>query len=261
LSADQTLDQRNADFWNELCGDSLARSIGATGRTRDDLARFDAAYLDLYPYLSRYIPAEGLHGQRVLEIGLGYGTLGQLLHARGADYVGVDLSPGPAEMMRYRGAVALRGSALHLPFASGEFDYVYSIGCLHHTGDLARAVAEVRRVLRNGGHAVVMLYNARSARQAYLKAKELARGLRERRSADGSEEARAAYDSDSQGRAAPHTDFVSAGEARKLFSDFRSITIDRRNLTAGRLPEPRAWLLASRLDRIVGLDLYVRARA
>ena len=58
----------------------------------------------------------------------------------------------------------VQGSALELPFDEGTFDDVYSIGCLHHTGDLVRAVSEVRRVLRPDGRAVVMLYNRHSLR-------------------------------------------------------------------------------------------------
>ena len=36
---------------------------------------------------------------------------------------------------------AVQASVLELPFEDATFDYVYSIGCLHHTGDLERSVA------------------------------------------------------------------------------------------------------------------------
>ncbi len=45
----------------------------------------------------------------------------------------------------------MRASVLELPFEDGTFDYVYSIGCLHHTGDLERSVQEVHRVVVPGG--------------------------------------------------------------------------------------------------------------
>ena len=63
----------------------------------ESLARFDRAYLDIYPYLERYLPWHS--GERLLEIGLGYGTVGQLLAQRGTDYHGLDISPGPVAMM------------------------------------------------------------------------------------------------------------------------------------------------------------------
>src|ERR1700704_2730176 len=96
----QHLDQANADFWSELCGSHLARTVGVDDASAGSLARFDQAYLDLYPYLQRYLPWHS--GERVLEIGLGYGTVGQLLAARGLDYHGLDISPGPVAMTQHR---------------------------------------------------------------------------------------------------------------------------------------------------------------
>src|SRR5205814_4952916 len=98
-----------------------------------------------------------LSRKRVLEIGLGYGTLGQLIATRGADYHGADIASEPVGMMRQRLSwlglpkdQVVQASVLELPFADGAFDYVYSIGCLHHTGDLERSVQEVYRVLAPG---------------------------------------------------------------------------------------------------------------
>jgi SAM-dependent methyltransferase len=267
---DPALDARNADFWDELCGTTLALAVGATGRTPDDLHRFDYAYLDFYPYLLEYVP-EDLTGNRVLEVGLGYGTLGSVLVERGASYTGVDIAPGPVEMMRHRIELAGRSeecdsreaSALELPFPDAEFDSVYSIGCLHHTGDLARAVAEVRRVLRPGGRAVVMVYDRLAARRVFRAPFRAAARLFRR---DTDERMRAMYDKDSAGRAAPHTDFVSAAEARRLFSDFRSTKIQRRNISVPYVPRgpirvARRALLATRIDQFIGLNLYIRAVA
>jgi SAM-dependent methyltransferase len=184
-----SLDERNTAFWNELCGSALARQLGIQDASPESLARFDAAYLAIYPYLERYLDAP-LAGREVLEIGLGYGTLSGELMRRGARYHGVDLARGPVEMVRARlartGATdveerVVQASALELPFPDARFDYVYTIGCLHHTGDLPRAVAEVHRVLKHGGTAVVMLYNRHSWRQLRQVAlPALLRGARSR---------------------------------------------------------------------------------
>lgn len=216
-------DRRNAQFWNELCGTTLARQVGATDGSTDSLRRFDRAYLQMYPYLDRYLPGR-VSGRRVLEIGLGFGTVGQLLAERGADYVGVDLAEGPVAMMRERLRHAglddptrrvVQASALALPFEAETFDHVISIGCLHHTGDLRRAVTEVHRVLAPGGRALVMVYNGRSLRRLWGR-------LRSGWGRDD-EAARAAYDVDSKGRAAPTTQFVSRRRARELFGDFKHV--------------------------------------
>jgi len=59
-------------------------------------------------------------------------------------------------------------SVLDLPHPDESLECVVSIGCLHHTGALPRAVAEVERVLRPGGTAVAMLYNRHSLRRLSL---------------------------------------------------------------------------------------------
>jgi len=267
-------DVRNAAFWNELCGSGLARSLGITDQTPESLRKFDEAYMALYPYLSSYVTEQDLKGKRLLEIGLGYGTLGQIIARRGCQYHGLDIAHGPVEMMRYRlallgqegGGRVQEGSALDIPFPEGTFDYVYSIGCLHHTGDLPKAVSEVYRVLAAGGKAVVMLYNRRSFRKlAQLRTRYLWELLtRRRRPGSFGEAVRARYDSNSAGNAAPHTDFVSRSDVRRhLFERFSSIRIDVQNfdgyvLFRRRIVIPRERLLGN-IARVLGTDLYIVA--
>jgi len=261
---------RNAAFWDELCGSHLARQLGVVDASPESLARFDEAYLGLYPYLLGYFPAEQVAGRRLLEIGLGYGTLGEALARRGADYHGIDIAAGPVGMLRARleriaGArpeQVQQGSALALPFPDDHFDEVVAIGCLHHTGDLFGAIAEVRRVLRPSGRLVVMVYNRRSLRRA-LSAPRLALARRRDR-AQADVTLRARYDASASGDAAPHTDFVTAGELRGLLHGFGVVRIDRRNIDPLPLPRvagrSRDALLRSGVDRLVGLDLYAVAQ-
>jgi ubiquinone/menaquinone biosynthesis methyltransferase len=156
--------QRNAEFWDELCGSHLARQLGIRDASPGELARFDAAYLAIYPYLLGYFPREQVAGRRVLDVGLGYGTLAEALARMGADYHGLDIATGPVEMARHRlagvpgarPAQVQQGSVLELPFPDASFDLLASIGCLHHTGDLFGAIQEVRRVLRPGGRLAIL---------------------------------------------------------------------------------------------------------
>jgi ubiquinone/menaquinone biosynthesis C-methylase UbiE len=48
------------------------------------------------------------------------------------------------------------GSALDLPFADGTFDAVLSVASIKHWPDPARGLAECARVLRAGGHLLVI---------------------------------------------------------------------------------------------------------
>jgi ubiquinone/menaquinone biosynthesis C-methylase UbiE len=97
---------------------------------------------------------------RVLEVGCGAGHLLARLPAGRA--VGVDL----AESLLARTAARLRGRAKlaqgdagALPFAAGAFDRVYCSEVLEHVVDPAAAVAEIRRVLKPGGVAVLSVPN------------------------------------------------------------------------------------------------------
>jgi len=157
------------------------------------------------------------------------------------------------------------GSILDAPYKDCSFDYVYSIGCLHHSGNLEGAISEVHRLLRARGKAIVMLYNKNSFRLliqvpvmrllGFLSGKSRYEGV--------DENTRALYDTDSDGTAAPHTDFVSPSEARQLFRKFSSVKIDMRNFDnysfRGKTLLKREYLL-NNVGRVLGLDLYITAR-
>ena len=151
---------------------------------------------------------------------------------------------------------------LELPFPDASFDLLASIGCLHHTGDLFGAIQEVRRVLRPGGPLVLMVYNRRSLRR--LLAAPISAWRHRGRRAEADEAIRARYDATADGAAAPHTDFVTAGELRGLLHGFDDIRVERRNMDS--LPIPyvsgvsRSTLMALRVDRLLGLDLYLTAQ-
>ncbi len=270
--AQRAIDEQNQEFWNELCGSGLARSLGITVITPASVKQFDDAYMASYPYLARYLDDLSVEGRAVLEIGLGFGTVGQILAARAARYRGADIAAGPVAMMRDRlrwigrpdDSAIVQASALELPWHDKTFDVVVSIGCLHHTGDLARAVSEVHRVLVSGGVAFVMLYNAHSFRQLIVVRRERIRAARARRSS--AEQVRAMYDANAAGDAAPHIDFVSRRGARQLFGAFSDVSIQSQNFDAltptlaGReITVPREWLLGN-VARVAGLDLYIHAR-
>jgi SAM-dependent methyltransferase len=272
VTAQTGIDVANATFWDELCGTNLAREIGLTDASPASLDRFDRAYFELYPYLAGYLRAPEMAGRRVLEVGLGYGTVAELLARAGADYHGLDIAAGPVDMARHRlagipgarPAQVQQGSALELPFPDASFDRVVSIGCLHHTGDLALAVAEVRRVLRVGGELLLMVYNRHSARRVLLWPLLAARHRVVAGAPTPEAWLRRANDGTAAGDSAPHTDFVSVAELRGLLHGMRDVRIDRRSIDRvplGSREVSRAQLMRLGVDRLAGLDLYATARA
>lgn len=100
-------------------------------------------------------------GRQVLEYGCGPGSYAFDLAERGAHVIGVDISPVAIELARKNASD--RGldvtftvmNAESLDFADGSFDLVCGSAILHHL-DMARGLAEVRRVLKPGGRAVFL---------------------------------------------------------------------------------------------------------
>ncbi|MBI5816650.1 MAG: class I SAM-dependent methyltransferase [Nitrospinae bacterium] len=266
-------DKANRDFWNELCGSNAARALGIKDHSPESLKRFDDYYLGFYPYLPQIIRPNELKGRKVLEVGLGYGTVGQKIAERGARYTGMDIAEGPVRMMRGRLRVqgmngrAIQGSMLDAPFASASMDAVVSIGCFHHTGNLRKCLEETRRILKPGGVAVIMVYNQFSLRQwinwpgGNLRA--LARDFGVGRGPEtASEDQKKAYDAGGGGEAAPETVFSSISQLNKMLSGFSRVTFRKENCDdlylRGRLVAPRHRLLPT-LGRLMGLDIYIRA--
>lgn len=113
------------------------------------------------------MPLRELNGQRVLEVGCGAGGHSALFAYHGATMTSIDLTLARCRSTAAKfallgeaaqGCLAMQSDAEALPFEDGTFDIVYSNGVLHHTTDTEKAIAEVYRVLKPGGRAVIMLY-------------------------------------------------------------------------------------------------------
>lgn len=265
------LDRANAEFWNELCGSTFARSHGIVDHSVQSLAAFDRAYLDFYPYLLKRIRINHVAGKDVLEVGLGYGTVSQQLAMRGANYSGLDVAQGPVRMVNYRLGMqglpgcAVQGSMLRAPFADSSQDVVVSVGCFHHTGDVQRCIDETYRVLRPGGSAQIMVYNGLSYRQWLGWPRQSLRLLRtdspDHANADA--DRRRLYDPNIAGEAAPETAFNSVRQLRQMFARFSTFRYWKENCSdltlLSRRIVPREVMLPV-LGPLAGLDLYIEAR-
>lgn len=161
--AQQSLKDRVRAFWQaNPCGTKFADAQPGTRLFYERVEEHRYTKEWHIPAAADFSSARGL---RVLEIGCGLGTDGAQFAKAGAIYTGVDLTEAAVELSRKRFELFdLPGTfrtadAEKLDFADDSFDLVYSHGVLHHTPDTPRAVGEVRRVLRPGGRAVVMLYH------------------------------------------------------------------------------------------------------
>jgi len=263
-----SIDDRNKEFWNQLCGSTLARRLGIADDSAESLRKFDDWYFDFYPYLFDHIAFGDVSEKKVLEIGLGYGTVSGKLMESGAEYCGLDIAEGPVAMANHRAAQLGKiaeiqvGSALAIPYADETFDRVITIGCLHHTGNLGRAFTEVARVTRPGGAASIMVYSAVSYRQWMGSPVGTWRRMKEPKFdwANADDRSRRAYDANLEGDAAPSTTFISPREAKEFLGKrYRTVSVTPRNVGDDFLPArlmPRG--LSRRLfERRLGLDLYI----
>jgi len=108
-------------------------------------------------------------GSDVLEVGCGTGLIMRGLEGRAKSLKGVDISPGMLAEARRRGFDVYEGRAESLPFGDESFDLAYSFKVLAHVPEIEKALAEMARVLRPGGHLVAEFYNALSLRHVAKK--------------------------------------------------------------------------------------------
>jgi demethylmenaquinone methyltransferase/2-methoxy-6-polyprenyl-1,4-benzoquinol methylase len=101
----------------------------------------------------------GWQPRDVLDLATGSGDLALAIQGRSpeARIVAADFSPEMLEVARRKGvANTVVADALQLPFESGSFDVVTVAFGLRNMADWDRALSEMARVLRAGGHLLVL---------------------------------------------------------------------------------------------------------
>lgn len=244
-----TLKDRVRSYWEEdPCG---AKTASSPYGTAEFFREVEAERDRLEPYIREFAKFDAWRDKDVLEVGVGLGTDFVRFARSGARAVGVDLTDAAVAAVRARldleglAAGVRVADAEALPFDDASFDLVYSYGVLHHTPDTKRAVGEVRRVLRPGGEARIMLYSRRSW---------LAFGawvhwglLRGRPWASISDVLAKHLES-------PGTHAYTRGELDELFEGFSSVVYERRVTPYDRrVAGPVAGLTGPRLGWFVGV--------
>lgn len=238
----EDLDAKIASFWDTPCGTNALRAMGLSDSSPQSLSKFDDWYFSFYPYLLKHVPVPEMRNKKVLEIGLGMGSLGQRIAENGASYVGMDIAETPVRLLRARlernnlpGEV-IRGNILDSGLPDETFDHVVSIGCFHHTGNIPLAISETWRILKPGGQAHIMLYNLFSYRQwLTFPSGTFAALFRQLTGGAGGGTAanaknRKMYDYNPDGQACPETALTSKSELRMLARGFSSCRIKAENI-------------------------------
>jgi SAM-dependent methyltransferase len=90
-----------------------------------------------------------------VDIGSGAGADSRVLAEHGWRSTAIDLNPDAVALARTHGVEAYEGDARYLPLPGDAYDLALAIDVLAHIEDDARAAAEIVRVLKPGGMALV----------------------------------------------------------------------------------------------------------
>lgn len=196
-------------YWNEYVNDiEITDYPPGSNEFFEALEKYRYDKID---YLKDYVDFPRYKGKKVLEIGCGAGVDLMQFARAGARVSARDLTENAVELTKanlaregYSGDIK-QGNAEALDFPDDTFDVVYSHGVLHHTVDTEKSIAEVRRVLKPGGEAVIMLYNRNSwfAFVAWLSGTNVEHAKKD----------------------APIIRKYSISECRELFKDFQNVHI------------------------------------
>ena len=99
---------------------------------------------------------------RVLDVGGGTGRAVRTLPT--TDRVVVDAAAGMVNRARRHGLEAVQGDATRLPIATASTDAVLIVDALHHFPDPQATLAEIARILKPGGVAVVREFDRSTLR-------------------------------------------------------------------------------------------------
>ncbi len=150
--------------------------MGCPCTQREHWDRVAECFPDLFPAVSTqyYRRAEiallqravgSFRGLRVLKLDLWNEAVNtRILHwmqAQGAEVYGLDVSTVTVQRARRNASLAsppmhlVQADIRALPFQPESFDLVYTMGTIEHVPEYQAAVADIRRVLRPGGRAII----------------------------------------------------------------------------------------------------------
>jgi len=110
--------------------------------------------------ISKFINFNSLKGKKILDVGCGTGSVSNIMHSCGANVYAIDKSETSIKIVKknYPMIKAKVGDALDIKFKENTFDYVISLGVLHHTGNTYRGFKECVRVTKPGGKFLILLH-------------------------------------------------------------------------------------------------------
>lgn len=141
-----TAETPRAQSWPRDSSDTLVSGLKRRWSRERRRRKVGRAY-DMALEIARIIP----RGSEVLDVGCGNGFIAHHLSAMLATNVlGIDLANSAEAPIDYR-----RFDGTRFPLPNDSVDAVLLCYVLHHAQDVCAVLSEVRRVLRNGGFAII----------------------------------------------------------------------------------------------------------
>lgn len=150
------------EFWNqEACGSHF---IDGKKYTEEFFERYRKFRSNKEHHIDKFIKWHKAKDKKVLEIGLGNGADSVKWAEHALEFHGVDITEEAVKatdlhfkFLNLAGSINV-GNAEKLDFPDNYFDIVYSHGVLMHTKDINKAISEIRRVIKDNGQLILMLY-------------------------------------------------------------------------------------------------------
>lgn len=138
--------------------DLIKMAITAKSEGASDMEHMDAPagalnYVRIAEIVSHYYRT-GRIKPPILDWGCGYGQVSWLLQRRGVHVVSCDVErrPGREKIPQLRSIdVQYLRDPVQLPYESGSFGAVLSVGVIEHVSDIQRSLSELNRILRPSG--------------------------------------------------------------------------------------------------------------
>jgi SAM-dependent methyltransferase/uncharacterized protein YbaR (Trm112 family) len=179
----EELEQLYPDFFtrNSELIDSKRKSdkVGVIERKKATMDRFGYEWLNFSdyncdnfePFISP-LPDDFFKGKLGLDVGCGAGRHALQVNQRGAEIIAIDLSQAVDAAQKNNIANKqvhiIQADVYNLPFKPGIFDFIYSLGVLHHLPEPEKGYRALLPFLCDGGSLFIWLY-AFSSRKIALE--------------------------------------------------------------------------------------------
>ncbi len=154
------------EFWNNHVHDwKVAKSPAGT---LDFFLEIEDYRFEKLHYLPKVVNFSGYRGKKVLDVGCGTGNDLTRFAKGGAEVTGIDLAEHSIDLAKNN--FSMRGLSGDFQVMDGEdmefedncFDLVYCHTVVHFTPSPKKMIAEIARVLKPGGEAIIMTVNRKS---------------------------------------------------------------------------------------------------